>query len=93
MRIDLKLGFKKATVRVDIVAIENAMRNVSLEFLMVSYSTICYKASCDKIASLVECVNWALSSAGRAPRLHRGCRGFESLRAHIDRFVLLKVFV
>lgn len=38
--------------------------------------------------SLVECSSscrlqyWAISSAGRAPRLHRGCREFESLIAH-----------
>ncbi|EGE55695.1 hypothetical protein RHECNPAF_8900111 [Rhizobium etli CNPAF512] len=25
---------------------------------------------------------WAISSVGRAPRLHRGCREFESLIAH-----------
>ena len=28
------------------------------------------------------CLRWAISSVGRAPRLHRGCREFESLIAH-----------
>ncbi len=46
------------------------------------YSCVCEKISLKRAYSIADHWHWAISSAGRAPRLHRGCREFESLIAH-----------